>query len=525
MKRTIFLAAAVLVLCSWTNPLTYTDIPDNDVIRVGEDYYMVSTTMYYCPGAPIMHSNDLIHWEIVNYIYDCLEDDDNYNLRNGHNAYGKGQWATSLRYADGVYYALFIANDQKDNSYLFTTDDIENGKWSRTKLPLTMHDASLLFDNDGRLYSVYGNGDLYIDELEPDGSALKEGGIHQLLLRTPSEGYMLRSEGSHFYHIGDYYYILVIDWPWNGVRTETCWRSKNLLGPYESRTVLQGAFDGRRDGVAQGAIVDTPDGDWYAIMFQDHGAVGRIPTLQRVTWADGWPMMGADGVPEKSFTHRLPECGTDYVWASDEFDSDKLKLVWQWNHKPLDGCWSLTDRRGWLRLTTGQTATSIMDARNTLTQRTVGPACRSKVLLDASGLRNGDYAGICAFQSRNCCIGVEVDSLGARWISVKQTVPEGRGKWRTETVYRKKIKAKRVQLGVDYDFTRDKAEFRYSLDGMKWTSVNHTLDMKFTLDLFTGYRSALFCYSTIQTGGFADFGWFQQKTMSPSAVNPVSKRP
>ena len=88
------------------NPLTYTDIPDSDIIRVGDDYYMVSTTMYYCPGAPIMHSKDLVHWRIVNYVYDCLEDDDVYNLRNGRNAYGKGQWATSIRYENGLYYAF-----------------------------------------------------------------------------------------------------------------------------------------------------------------------------------------------------------------------------------------------------------------------------------------------------------------------------------------------------------------------------------------------------------------------------------
>lgn len=515
MKRTTFLIAAVLFLCSWNNPLTYTDIPDNDVIRVGKDYYMISTTMYYCPGAPIMHSRDLVHWKIVNYIYDCLEDNDIYNLRDGLNAYGKGQWATSLRYHDGKYYALFIANEQPDNSYLFTTDDIRHGKWTRTTLPLTMHDASLLFDNDGRLYSIYGNGDLYITELEPDGSALKEGGINRLLLRTPSEGYMLRAEGAHFYHIGDYYYILVIDWPVDGIRTETCWRSKNLLGPYESRTVLQGAFDGRSDGVAQGSIVDTPDGHWYAIMFQDHGAVGRIPTLQRVTWEDGWPVMGNGGVPEKTFEHGLKLRGKDYVWDSDGFGGKVLKPVWQWNHKPLDGCWSLTDRPGWLRLSTGQKATSIMDARNSLTQRAVGPMSRTETLLDASGLREGDYAGICAFQSHNCCIGIEVGISGERWVVVRETRPEGSGKWKTSDVYRAKADAEKVYLGIDYDFTTDKAVFSYSFDGRQWTSVNHTLDMKFTLDLFTGYRSALFCYSTAGTGGYADFGWFRQRVTAP----------
>ena len=326
------------------NPLTYTDIPDNDVIRVGDDYYMVSTTMYYCPGAPIMHSKDLVHWRIVNYVYDVLEDDDVYNLRNGKNAYGKGQWATSLRYENGLYYALFIANDQR-KTYVYTTDDIENGTWTRNVIDRPMHDASMLFDDDGRLYLVWGNGELYITELEPDASAIKEGGVDTLLISSPREGFGLRAEGAHVYHIGDYYYVLEIDWPAGGVRRETCWRSKELLGEYERKVVLEGAFDGRSDGVAQGAIVDTQYGDWYAIMFQDHGAVGRIPTIQPVEWVDGWPVMGDNTVPMKEVTVNLPAYGEDYVWASDEFDSGELALVWQWNHKPVDSRSKHTDTK------------------------------------------------------------------------------------------------------------------------------------------------------------------------------------
>ena len=293
MKKALFgLMMAVILLASCgpkhgttlcVNPLTGTDIPDNDVIRVGDTYYMVSTTMYFCPGAPIMKSKDLVHWQIVSYIYDYLEDDDIYNLRDGgRHAYGRGQWATTLRYVDGVYYALFIANDQR-KTYVYRTKDIESSYWERNVIDRAMHDASLLFE-DGRVFCVWGNGDLRITELEPDLSAIKEGGVDQLLISSPREGINLRAEGAHVYHIGDYYYVLEIDWPRGGVRTETAWRSKELLGEYESKVILQGKFDGRNDGVAQGAIFDTQFGDWYAVMFQDHGAVGRIPTLQPVTW-------------------------------------------------------------------------------------------------------------------------------------------------------------------------------------------------------------------------------------------------
>ena len=520
MKTKMFFAIALTVLLAaacagpttrCVNPLTYTDIPDNDVIRVGEDYYMVSTTMYYCPGAPIMQSRDLVHWRIVDYVYDCLEDDDVYNLRNGANAYGKGQWATSLRYENGRFWALFIANDQR-KTYIYSTPRLGE-KWTRSVIDRPFHDASLLFE-DGRVYVVWGNGDLYITELEPDLSGVREGGVDQLLLSSPREGYMLRAEGAHIYHIGDWYYVLVIDWPAGGVRTETCWRSRTLLGEYEPKTILQGKFDGRQDGVAQGAIVQTQRGDWYAMMFQDHGGVGRIPTLQPVTWVDGWPVLGEDGVPVKEFEVNLRPDGEDYVWASDEFDADALAPVWQWNHKPLDGCWSLTERPGWLRLTTGQLATGLPDARNTLTQRTFGPQCSSTVLLDASGLLPGDFAGLSAFQSNRADIGLRRTEAGLELYAVQETPQRGPDRTMTRAtrvLLCEPARADRVELRVRYDFDRDLAWLAYRWEDAEWQEIDDPLQMRFSLDYFTGYRSALFCYATEALGGHADFDWFHQE--------------
>lgn len=498
------------------NPLTYTDIPDNDVIRVGDDFYMVSTTMFLCPGAPIMHSKDLVHWRIVNYIYDYLADDDIYNLRNGKNAHGKGQWATTLRYRDGVYYALFIANDQH-KTYVYRTTDIMNGKWERNEIEgAFFHDASLLFDNDGRVYVVYGNGELRITELTPDLRAVKQGGVNQILISTPRQGFGLRAEGAHFYHIGDYYYVIVIDWPSGQPRTERCFRSKTLLGEYESKIILQGAFDGRGDGVAQGAIFDTPRGDWYSVMFQDHGAVGRVPTLQPLTWIDGWPMLGDNGKPVKEFDVKLAPYGEDHVWASDEFtykSNDDLDLVWQWNHKPINTDWSVTARKGWLRLTTSQLATSIFNARNTLTQRTVGPRCIDETMLDASGMKPGDRAGLCAFMSNYCSIGVEVDDAGQRFIVATSGNQRG-----SNEELRVPLKGKKAWLRIKYVFTPqaddtcgpDKAFMSYSLDGKKWIDVDYQLQMRYTLDLFIGYKAALYNYPTKQVGGHADFDYFHQ---------------
>ena len=447
-----------------------------------------------------MHSRDLVHWRIISYVYDYLNDDDFYNLRNGRNAYGKGQWATSLRYVDGVYYALFIANDQR-KTYVYYTDDITKSYWKRHVIDRPFHDASLLFE-DGHVYVVWGNGDLRITELEPDLSAVKEGGVDQLLISSPRQGMNLRAEGAHIYHIGDYYYVLEIDWPRGGVRTETCWRSKELLGEYESKVVLSGAVDGRGDGVAQGAIFDTPKGDWYAVMFQDHGAVGRIPTLQPVKWEDDWPILGDETVPVKEFEVNLKPDGDNYTWASDEFDSTDLALVWQWNHKPVNNAWSLREKPGYMTLS-ALPATKIADARNTLTQRTVGPACESAVKYDVSGLKPGDHAGLCAFQSNFEALEIEVAEDGSKALV---------GLNRQEEFLRIPFTGNDVWFKIDFNFNNDTAKMSYSLDGNSWTVTDYELRMRFTLDYFVGYRPAIYCYTTADTpGGKLAVDWFHQE--------------
>ena len=516
----LFNEASAQTTTKMVNPLTYTDIPDNDVIRVGDDYYMVSTTMFFCPGAPIMHSKDLVHWRIISYVYDYLADDDIYNLRNGKNAYGKGQWATTLRYHDGMFYVLFVANDQH-KTYVYRTNDITKSNWERNEIEgAFFHDASLLFEDDGRVYVIYGNGDLHLTELTPDLKAIKQGGVNQLLIQGPRQGMGLRAEGAHIYHIGDYYYVLVIDWPSGKPRTERCYRSKTLLGEYEQKIVLQGAFDGRGDGVAQGAIVDTQHGDWYSVMFQDHGGVGRVPTLQPVTWVDGWPILGDNTVPVKEFDVKLVPSGEDHVWANDEFkytSNEELDLVWQWNHKPINEDWSVTTRKGWLRLTTSQLATSIRDARNTLCQRTVGPRCISETCVDVSGMKPGDFAGLCAFQNSSLSIGATVDEAGKKYV-VALSNTRNRNNEENKEIIRMPLKGKKLYLRTKYVFTPqaddtcgpDKVFVSYSLDGKRWVDVDFQLQMRFDLAYFIGYKAALYNYSTKQVGGHADFDYFHQ---------------
>ncbi|HOA00151.1 glycoside hydrolase 43 family protein [Ruminococcus sp.] len=260
-----------------SNPVIWADVPDEDVIRVGDTYYMVSTTMFFSPGAPIMKSKDLVSWEICNYVYDTLADGDVQSLKNGKHDYSHGQWAASLRYHDGMYY-VFFGSYGTGKSYIFKTNDIENGTWTRSEINGMYHDASILFDDDGRNYLVYGGGEIKIKELNSEMTGFKQGGVDKTLFKTNISGYV-SGEGSHIQKIGDYYYIFIIAWPSGSGRTEYCYRSKDLLGTYESKVVLSSGVGSYGGGAAQGGIVDTPDGKWYGMLFQDHGAVGRIPVL------------------------------------------------------------------------------------------------------------------------------------------------------------------------------------------------------------------------------------------------------
>ena len=201
-KKLIADAATTSVVA---NPFIWADVPDDDVIRVGDTYYMVSTTMFFSPGAPIMKSKDLVSWEICSYVYDTLADGDVQKLTNGKHDYSHGQWAASLRYHDGHFY-VFFGSYGTNKSYIYKTDDIENGKWTRSEVNGMYHDASMLFDDDGRNYLVYGgNGEIKIKELNSEMTGFKSGGVDKTLFKTGLTG--LAGEGSHIMKINGYYYV------------------------------------------------------------------------------------------------------------------------------------------------------------------------------------------------------------------------------------------------------------------------------------------------------------------------------
>ncbi|MDM8161539.1 family 43 glycosylhydrolase [Labilibaculum sp. K2S] len=494
------------------NPVIYADVPDMSMVRVGDTYYMSSTTMHMDPGVPIMKSTDLVNWELVNYAYNVLESNDALSLNNGKNAYGKGSWASCLRYHEGKYYVSTFSSTT-GKTHIYTTKNIEKGPWKMMSFKPSLHDHSLFFDDDDRIYMIYGSGNIKMVELNKKLTGIIPGSEKVIIENAGApagSNVGLPAEGSQLFKINGKYYLFHITWPKGGMRTVIVHRADKIAGPYEGRVALQDK------GVAQGGLIDTPDGKWFAYLFRDNGAVGRIPYMVPVTWENGWPVFGVDGkVPE---TLQLPPSRglIPGIVASDEFNRTKneedLPLVWQWNHNEVDNFWSVKDRDGYLRLITSRIDTSFLTARNTLTQRTIGPECSGSTKLDVSNMKDGDFAGLALLQKKYGLVGVKNENGAKKLVMVSaqtnkpveiESLP-----FEQEIVY--------LKAECDFKERKDLAEFYYSFDGENWKKIGVSLKMTYSLAHFMGYRFGLFNYATKMVDGYVDFDYFHiSNTISP----------
>jgi beta-xylosidase len=431
---------------------------------------------------------------------------DELNLENGKSTYGRGSWASSIRYYKGVYYVSTFAQTTGE-TYVYTTKNIEKGPWKRASFSPAYHDHSLFFDDDEKVYLLYGAGNLKLVELTADASDVKSGAAEQVIIENASlpsgTNIGLPAEGSQLFKVAGKYYLFNITWPRGGMRTVVIHRADKLTGPWEGRMGLQDL------GVAQGGLIDTPEGEWYAYLFRDYGAVGRIPYLVPVKWEDGWPSLGINGKVPQTLPLPASKGLIPGIVASDNFNRKRgeaaLPLVWQWNHNPDNKLWSVTKRKGFLRLTTGRIDTSFLLARNTLTQRTIGPVCSGSTRIDVSGMKEGDFAGLSLLQKDYGLIGVRVENGRKMIVMVNAT---GGAPVEAQTV---PLTRNTVYFRVECDFTnkKDVALFFYSLDGKTWLPVGTALKMAYTIPHFMGYRFGLFNYATKKPGGFADFDFFR----------------
>ena len=535
------------------NPLTRMDYPDPDVIRVDNTYYMVSTTMYFMPGCEILRSYDLVNWEHAAYVYDTLDSTPAQKLEGKENIYGQGMWAASLRYHEGFYYVCFVANDTH-KTYIYQSQNI-TGPWEKYTLSGFYHDNSVLFDDDGKVYIIYGNKNIYIKELSktlPGNTHLSdsESSDKEKLIIADTDEVYLGYEGSHFYKINGKYYIFLIHMPkTTGKRTESCFVSDSPFGPYYGRDVMDDDRGYRNSGVAQGGIVSTPGGKWYSILFQDSGAVGRIPVLIPVTFKETcqdelictdpagrssqsflFPYFGTAGKIPESF--EIEDLNPGYQYAplicSDDFkkpsekdsasyDSFGFKSCFQFNHQPDLALIKRDYEKGSFTIFTDKLSSNLVQAKNTLTQRTCFPACSCRVDIDASLLNEGDYAGLCILLSSYAFVGITKKDGRYYLVQGSRTLKSG-GFWgerhddepftQNECIELSSSAATLEASAVFDADPVDMAVFSYTENGKPPKQIGTSHKLEFKLDHFTGARFGLFMYSTQKTGGGAEFSNF-----------------
>lgn len=503
---------------TFTNPLFFDEFSDPDLIRVGADFYMTGTTMHSMPGLPVLHSRDLVNWEFLGYAMDRLDLGPSFRLEDGKNEYGRGIWAPCLRYYNGIFYIFSNVNGQ--TTQLFSARN-PRGPWTRTPLKVSLHDLSVLFDDDGKVYVAWGYRGIRLAQLTPDLTAIEPGTEREIIPASAGMG-----EGLHFYKINGKYF-LTSAWFLDVMRMPVA-RASRLDGPWEvNQNISRGEDFGLglgyrvtsrrppfriagpdvsqegRCAIHQGGIVDTPAGEWWGFSMMDANAVGRLTALSPVTWQDGWPYFGLPGnLGRTPRTWVKPNTGTAGpprapYQRSDEFSEAALQAIWQWNHVPVDGKWSLTERRGFLRLHS-LPAQDLWHARNTITQRAIGPRSTVTAILETANLVPGDVAGLALFNRPYAWLGVERSENGLELVQFDEV---------TEKKAKAPLRSTRVWLRAECDFISNHAHFTYSTDGKSFHPIGERHVMAYGLITFQGVRYSLFAYHSGagRHGGFADF--------------------
>lgn len=507
---------------TFTNPLFYDEFSDPDLIRVGDDYYLTGTTMHAMPGLPVLHSRDLVNWDFLCYVTDKLDFGPAYRLENGKDIYGQGIWAPCIRYHNGKFYIFTNVNGQTTQLYTATNPA---GPWAHTKMKKSLHDLSVLFDDDdGKVYVVWGYDEVHFAELTEDLTDIKPGTEQVIVPKGSGAG-----EGCHFYKIDGRYYITNTNY--DPVCYQVCLRADKPGGPYEINVMSAEENLGIGTGwqhkdtrkgppfelvspvenyvaripLHQGGIVQIQSGEWWGWSMMDHNSIGRLTCLSPVTWKDGWPYFGLPGNLTRSpRTWVKPNTGFSSrshatYQRSDDFSATVLKPVWQWNHVPVDNKWSLAGRKGYLRLSS-LSAKDFWTARNSLTQRAVGPESVATTEIEISGLKAGDIAGLALLNLPYAWIGISRDG---NTTEVRQFDQQ------TGKVNSEKINASRIWLRVHCNFDTEKAGFSYSTDGATFHPLGDTFIMVFQGRTFQGVRFSLFNFNTNGSeGGYADFNNF-----------------
>lgn len=483
------------------NPVLWEDLADIDIIRVGDAFYYSASNMHYSPGAPILRSYDLVHWEYVGHSIPVLDFSPAYDL-NGGRAYIGGSWASFLGYrkSNSTFYWGGCIGFSKTHIY---TAPAAEGPWTKKAiLDNCYYDAGLLIDDDDTMYVAYGNKTLHVAQLSPDATHQVK---TEVVFQTPPDIGVL--EGSRFYKIQGNYYIFTT----HPANAEYVLRSTTgPFGPYEIKPLLIDAKSSVQNaGVPhQGGIVQTAKGGWYYMAFIDAYPGGRIPVLAPLKWNDnGWPSVDLPGnrwlesYPMPRITtqpYSLPP-----LTGTDRFAGPALGPEWEWNHNPDPQKYSVHNG---LHLDTATVTDDLYAARDTLTHRILGPASTATILLDTTQMKDGDRAGLVMLRDSSAWIGVVRDA-GKLRVAMTDDITMDRH-WNTSS---KGTEAASAPLSGNRIWLRAFADihpgpghtaiFSYSTDGKKFTPLGPPFVLNANWPFFMGYRFGIFNYATQTLGG------------------------
>lgn len=488
---------------TFANPILNADYSDPDVIRVGRDYYMTCSEFHYM-GMPILHSTDLVNWEVIARVHDFIDLPGYSSMEK----YGSGTWAPALRYHDGKFW-IYVCTPGE--GLFMTTAERPEGPWTKLYCVKNVggwEDPCPFWDEDGQGYlgrSQLGGGPIYVHRLSNDGKSLLDEG------RKVYEG--PTAEGTKFFKKDGKYYLSI---PEGGVGTgwQMVLRADNIYGPYTGQRALEQGTT-RVNGPHQGAFVDTPEGEWWFYHFQDTHPLGRVVHLQPVEWHDGFPTAGTDydgngiGEPMKVCRKPYPETAASHPQTDDDFSSTTLAPCWQWNHNPDAERWSLTSHPGFMAMK-ASVAQKIRDARGQITQKSMGYYSQATVVLNIEEMTGSQRAGL-------ECIGQKYNAVGIFMRTVNGVVTP-----RFYTEYDGTLNisndalpegTKQVWLRVDCDDVENRHQFSVSLDGATFTPLGDAFEQN-TAD-WKGYRVGLYSYANREVEGVALFDKFEYKTDGP----------
>lgn len=483
---------------TYANPPLNADYPDPDIIRVGADFYFASTTFANVPGLTLLHSRDLVNWDIVSHLIPRLTGEPAFDAQHG-GSYRHGIYAPSLRYRDGTFYVAVTPVGQ--HTRIYRAHD-PKGPWTYTTLDRAAFDPALFFDDDGAVYlatSIGSDGTITLHTLDHDVTRITASRVIY---------YNKGAEGSKLLKRNGYYYLFNAI---PGKLALTVSRARKLDGPWETRAQVDDTTGGH-----QGALVDLPPGsaggDWYGFVMRDAGAIGRVTNISPVFWRDDWPVWGTPDAPGRvPDVAPKPIAGHPFAEppSSDDFTAPTLGRQWQWNHDPLARRWSLTERPGWLRLHAVQ-ATQLWWARNTLLQKGQAPRARGEIRVDTHGLKPGDTCGFGTFGKFAAQLSVVGQPDGRHTLTMRVTEDRLDGPHVEIREPARPLTTQRVWLRTDMDFPAKTATLSYSTDGHRFTTLGGTVPLVFDwrTGTFQGVQFALSCYNPSGEGGWLDVDRF-----------------